>query len=104
MDWNFDFDGAWTSMNEQMRGLFDALDKEARDGGLASLVTPVDPFNRSSVLTPIVAAAGVVSVVMLSGVAVGAMVTTVAALMAVYYLLTAVFGYEVRFAPPAAAA
>jgi hypothetical protein len=101
MAWNFN--DVWSSVGEQVQGLFDAFDHESREGGLASLVSPVDPFNRSSVLTPIVAAAGVVGVVMLSGVAVGAMVTTVAALMAVYYLLTAVFGYEIRFAPAATA-
>lgn len=98
MGWNFN--DVWSSFGEQMQGVFDAFGEETRDGGLASLVSPVDPFNRSAVLTPIVAAAGVVGVVMLSGLAVGAMVTTLAALMAVYYLLTAVFGYEISFAVP----
>ena len=98
----WDFSDMWSQMGEQVQGIFDAFGEESREGGLASLVSPVDPFNRSAVLTPIVAAAGVVGVVMLSGVAVGAMVTTVAALMAVYYLLTAVFGYDISFSPPTA--
>ncbi|MEE8312310.1 MAG: hypothetical protein V3R77_08635 [Candidatus Binatia bacterium] len=99
MGWNFD--EMWSSVGEQVQGLFDAFDDETREGGLASLMSPIDPFNRSAVLTPIVAAAGVVGVVMLSGVAVGAMITTLSALMAIYYLLTAVFGYEISFAVPA---
>ena len=98
----WDFSDMWSHMGEQVEGIFSSFGEETREGGFASLVSPVDPFNRSAVLTPIVAAAGVVGVVMLSGVAVGAMVTTVAALMAVYYLLTAVFGYDISFAPPTA--
>jgi len=100
---NWSFSDLWGSVEEQVQGLFDAVGDESRQGGFASLVTPVDPFNRSAILTPIVAAAGVVGVVMLSGVAVGATITTISALLAVYYLLSAVFGYEISFAVPGAA-
>ena len=79
MGWNFD--DMWSSVGEQVQGLFDAFDEETREGGLASLMSPIDPFNRSVVLTPIVAAAGVVGVVMLSGGAGGAWSTTRSALM-----------------------
>jgi hypothetical protein len=83
--------------------LYEGIRREARDTGVGALVTPVDPFNRSRVLAPVIAAAGVVSVFLLSGVAIGAAVTAVAALLAVYYLLTQVFGYELVVAMPGAA-
>jgi hypothetical protein len=83
-------------------GLYDSLKRETRDSGVRSLVTPVAPFNRSRVLGPVIAAAGVVSIVMLSGIAIGGVVTAAAALLAVYYLLTQVFGYEISLAVPGA--
>lgn len=83
--------------------LYEGIRREARETGVGALVTPVDPFNRSRVLAPVIAAAGVVSVLLLSGVAIGAVVTAAAALLAVYYLLTQVFGYELTVAMPGAA-
>jgi hypothetical protein len=83
--------------------LYEGIRREAKETGVSALVTPVDPFNRSRVLAPVIAAAGVVSVLVLSGVAVGAMVTAAAALLAVYYLLTQVFGYELTVAMPGTA-
>lgn len=65
-----------------------------------SLVSPVDPYNRSTVLTPIVAAAGVVGVVMLSGVAIAASITAAAALLALYFLLSHVFGFDITMDLP----
>jgi hypothetical protein len=84
-------------------GLYEGIRREARETGVGALVTPVDPFNRSRVLAPVIAAAGVVSVLLLSGVAIGAVVTAAAALLAVYYLLTQVFGYELTLAMSGAA-
>jgi hypothetical protein len=67
-----------------------------------SLLSPVDPYNRSTVLTPIVAAAGVVGVVMLSGVVLASAVTAAAALLALYFLLSRVFGFDITMDLPAA--
>lgn len=99
MEWFFaDF---LESLGEQAEDIFDSFTKEGREAGLRSLIAPVDPFNRSTLLTPLVTVAGVASVLLLSGVAVGAMVALLAALLALYFLLTEVFGYEVSVAAPA---
>jgi len=84
----------------QARDFFESVRDEKREGGLGALLLPVDPFNRSALLTPIVTAAGVIGMLMLSGVAIGSLATTVAALLCLYFLLTQVFGYEINLAVP----
>jgi len=98
MDWTFS--SLFESIESHVGGIYDSLRRETREGGLRSLVSPVDPFNRSKILTPLVAAAGIVSVVMLSGLAVSAFVTALTAFLALYYLLTQVFGYELSMVMP----
>ena len=101
MKWSFA--EACEPFQRMFGGLYEGIRREARETGVGALVTPVDPFNRSRVLAPVIAAAGVVSVLLLSGVAIGAVVTAAAALLAVYYLLTQVFGYELTLAMSGAA-
>ena len=84
-------------------GLWDALRRETRDTGMRALVAPIEPFNRSRIVAPIVAAAGVVGLLMQSAVALASVVTAAAALAAIYYLLTQVFGYEISLNVPGAA-
>ena len=96
IDWESLLDGAV----EQMRGWYDAFDDESRASGLSSLLSPVDPFNRSAILTPVVAAAAVVSLIVLSGAAIAAAAVTISALLAVSYVLSEIFGYEVSLAVP----
>jgi len=91
------------SLDRLFDGLYERIRRETRETGVRALVTPVDPFNRSRVLAPVIAAAGVISVVLLSGVALGAAITAAAALLAVYYLLSQVFGYQLSVATPGAA-
>ncbi len=98
MDWFFaDF---LESLGEQAEQVFDSLTKDGPEAGLIALISPVDPFNRSALLTPLVTVAGVASVLLFSGVAVGAMVALLSALLALYFLLTEVFGYELSVAAP----
>ena len=98
MDWFFaDF---LESLGEQAEGIFDSFTRDGSEAGLSSLIAPVDPFNRSALLTPLVTVVGVATALLLSGVAVGAMVALLAALLALYFLLTEVFGYEVSVAAP----
>ncbi len=94
------FDDLFGSIAEGMSAAYDNVRKQTGNAGVGALIAPVDPFNRSRVLTPIVAAAGVVSMLLLAGVVVGSMATAVAALLALYYLLTVVFGYELSVAVP----
>lgn len=93
MAWSFS--DLFDTLGDQVQGMFDAFTQERQEGGLAALVMPIDPFNRSSILAPIIGAAGVISALMLSGVAVGALATMLAALLALYFLLSRVFGYEI---------
>ncbi len=85
----------WASGKAQIESLVDAFRRESHDAGISALITPIDPFNRSTLLTPVVAALGVTGVLMLSSVAAGALMAAAAALLAVYFLLTEVFGYEI---------
>lgn len=95
---------AWSDLWEEIGGgaerVFSAFqaDGDAKRK-LQAMLSPVDPYNRSSVLTPLVAAAGVVGVVMLSGVALAAAAIAAAALLALYFLLSQVFGFEIDFDP-----
>ena len=104
MDFSWNFSDLLSAVSEQFDTLTSAIWEESNENGFLALVTPVDPFNRSDLLTPIVSAAGIITMIMLSGVAVGAMATLLAALMALYYVLTEVFGYELAVAPGAAPA
>jgi hypothetical protein len=102
---NMDWDEILESARDQMRGWYDAFSDESQTGGIVSMLKPVDPYNRSAILTPIVAAAGALGLIVFAGAAVAAMAVAVAAMVAVCYLLTEVFGYDVSLAgmPPASA-
>jgi len=80
-------------------GLGSSLGGANPSTNLSTLLSPVYPYNRSSILTPIVAAVGVATMVVLSAAAIGGLTVTVAAMMALFYLLTEVFGYELELAP-----
>ena len=97
------FAGTWEEIEGYAGGLWDALRRETRDTGMRALIAPVEPFNRSRVLSPLVAGAAIVAVLTLTGIAAAAVVTAAAALAAIYYLLTQVFGYEVTLTVPGAA-
>ena len=101
MEWPFG--KTFASLQGVFEGLYESVQRETREGGVGALVTPIAPFNQSKVLSPVIAAATVVSVVLLAGVALGAALAAVAALLAVYYLLTQIFGYELSLAMPGGA-
>lgn len=104
MAWNFN--ELFQDIEGRMTGIYEGFTAAA--GGaksaaeLSSFVTPVDPFNRSSFFTPIIAGAGVLGVVLLAGVAITTFSVTMAAMLAIFFLLTEVFGYELELAPFAA--
>jgi len=91
---------AFDDFGRQAQDWYSAFAKHARSRGIRSLVEPVDPYNRSRVLGPAIAAAGVVAVVVLGGVVVAASVIATAALLAVIFLLTEVFGYDLSLVVP----
>jgi hypothetical protein len=102
MAWSFN--GYCEQLGGYAGGLWESLRRETRDGGVRALIAPIDPFNRSRVVAPVIAAAGIATLLVLSGIALGAVVTAAAALAAIYFLLTQVFGYEISLIVPGPAA
>jgi len=102
MDWNWR--EAFERVERQADDFYRAFAEGVRDHGLRSLASPIDPFNRSAVLTPIVAAAGIVGIVLLSGVVIASAVTAASALLALYFLLSRVFGFDIVLDVPGQAA
>ena len=84
---------------DQARQLLEAVRQETREQGLLPLLEPVAPFNRSRVLLPLVVAGALLSLLLLSGVALGAFAALFAALLGLYLLLSEVFGVSLEFSP-----
>lgn len=63
--------------------------------GFRALFSPVGPFNRVPFLSPVIAVAGAAAVLVLTGVAAASLVVLSLSLLAVLFLLTQVFGYEI---------
>lgn len=87
----------------QVRDLIESIREEASQQGLLPLLRPVAPFNSAPLLTPIVTVGALLSVIVLSGIAVSAFATLFVALLVLYFLMTEVFGVSVEFAPFSAA-
>ncbi len=84
---------------DQARQLLDSIRQETTERGLMPLLEPVAPFNRSPLLLPLVVAGSLVSLVFLSGIAIGAFAALFTALLALYLLLSEVFGVTLEFHP-----
>jgi hypothetical protein len=99
---DFGFSDFYRSLEQQLDEFYRAMQGQGlrsdTDGAasLSTLLDPVDPFNRNPWLVPFVRVAGVTALVCLSGVAVGAFVISITALLAIYYLLSQVFGFEIE--------
>ena len=81
---------------DQAKQLLETIRQETREQGLMPLLEPVAPFNRSRLLLPLVIAGALVSLVFLSGIAIGAFATMFAALLGLYLLLSEVFGISLE--------
>jgi hypothetical protein len=89
---------------ETLRGLgnWSRRDGDAprgEDASFATLFAPVYPYNRFSLLNPLISIVGGVAVVLLTGVAAASLVVMSFALVVVVFLLSEVFGYEVAMPP-----
>jgi hypothetical protein len=84
---------------DQARQLLDNIRQETTERGLMPLLEPVAPFNQSPLLLPIVIAGSLISLIFLSGLAIGAFATLFTALLALYLLLSEVFGVSLEFHP-----
>lgn len=90
---------AWIDeLGRQLGALAEAFWLDVRERGVAVYVQPVGPYGRSLV-APLVTAAGILGIIVLAGVAVTAMGTAVLALVALWLLLSQVFGFSLEFAP-----
>ncbi len=97
-----DFEEMMRELRRGLDGVFEKVggaEQEMPRGGLSSFFSPVDPYNRWPVFAPLLAAVGVAALVALSGVAVVAFAAMMAALAAMWFLLSEVFGYELALAP-----
>lgn len=83
----------------QARQLLENIRQETNERGLMPLLEPVAPFNQSPLLLPIVIAGSLISLIFLSGLAIGAFATLFTALLALYLLLSEVFGVSLEFHP-----
>lgn len=84
---------------DQARLLFDSIRQETSERGLMPLLEPVAPFNKSPLLLPLVVAGSLISLIFLSGIAIGAFAALFTALLALYLLLSEVFGVSLEFHP-----
>ena len=80
----------------QAKLLLDNIRQETREGGLLPLLQPVAPFNNSPLLLPLVIAGALVSLIFLSGIAIGAFAALLVALVGLYLLLSEVFGISLE--------
>jgi len=87
------FGGLFDGQSEGKWSRGDAASDE--EPGFGTLFAPVAPFNRIPFLSPLIAVAGATAVVVLTGVAAASLVVMSLSLLAVVYLLTQVFGYEI---------
>lgn len=85
----------------QAKQLIENIRDETRELGILPLLEPVAPFNRSKLLLPLVVAGALMSLVLLSGVAIGAFAALLAALVGLYLLLGEVFGVSLELHPAA---
>ena len=83
-------------VSTQLRSVADALWGEVRQHGVLALLEPVPPFNKPGFLSPAVAVGGLLSVLLLSGMAVTAFGSLLLTLLALYLLLVEVFGFSVE--------
>jgi hypothetical protein len=81
---------------DQAKELLESIRSETREQGLLPLLEPVAPFNQSRFLLPLVIAGSLLSLILLSGVAIGAFAALFAALLGLYLLLSEVFGISLE--------
>ena len=84
---------------DQARELLENLRQETSERGLIPLLEPIAPFNQSTLMLPLVVAGSLISLIFLSGIAIGAFAALFTALLALYLLLSEVFGVSLEFHP-----
>lgn len=97
--------GTWLDdVQTQLWSVWDTFRTEVDRQGLLPLLRPVAPFNEPRLLAPAVTIGGLLTFVLLSGVAVTALGALLLALLALYLLLVQVFGFSIELHPAFGAA
>ncbi len=86
-------------LGTQLWEVADAFRSEIRQQGIFSLLRPIAPFNQPSAIAPAVTIGALLTCMLLSGVAVGALGTMLLSLLALYLLLVQVFGVSIELYP-----
>ncbi|MBI3768597.1 MAG: hypothetical protein HY271_08895 [Deltaproteobacteria bacterium] len=81
---------------DQAKQLIENVREETRENGILPLLEPIAPFNRSRLLLPLVVAGALISLIFLSGIAIGAFAALFTALVGLYLLLSEVFGLSLE--------
>ena len=84
---------------DQARQLLDNLRQETNERGLMPLLEPIAPFNQNPLLLPLVVAGSLISLIFLSGIAIGAFAALFTSLLALYLVLSEVFGVSLELQP-----
>jgi hypothetical protein len=86
-------------LTEQAQAFWAELRAEAGSEGLLPLLRPIPPYDGSPLLSPVTSFATLISLAVLSGVALGAFGILFAASLAIYLLLTEVLGITIEVRP-----
>ncbi len=90
------YDSWLSEVRTQLGSVVDAFWGEVKQHGILQVLEPVPPFNRPGFLSPAVAVGGLLSIILLSGLAVGAFGSLLLSLLALYIVLVDVFGFSVE--------
>ena len=90
------YDSWLQEVRSQLGNVVDAFWGEVKQHGILQVLEPVPPFNRPNFLSPAVAIGGLLSILLLSGLAVSAFGSLLLSLLALYILLVEVFGFSVE--------
>lgn len=83
----------------QLWSVWEAFRGEVDRQGLLPLFRPVAPFNEPRFLAPLVTVGGLLTFVLLSGVALTSLAALLLALLVMYLLLAQVFGFSIELHP-----
>ena len=89
-------DSWFGDVRAQLGGVVDAFWGEVKQHGILQVLEPVAPCTRPGFLSPAVAIGGLLSILLLSGLAVTAFGSLLLTLLALYVLLVEVFGFSVE--------
>jgi hypothetical protein len=92
--------GTWLEeARRQLEAVLDTFWNEVSEQGVLPLLRPVAPFNRPGFLAPAVTVSGLLTFILLSGVAVTALGALLLSLVAIYLLMVQVFGVSIELHP-----